>query len=399
MVCAGITYNAGTNRITVEYNAGDGAHGASFTNPYTFEDIYDTDQANGWGVTQIQNNATYWKQTFIDAGLTITGIDTYFKAYREAAIVCDTAQSTNYNVLDGTANLYIEQCSLSTGAGTVLYQRIYFDSHITGSSITFKNFCLLAGETFSVWGANSTVEDCLLMNIKNHYYRYNPTISNVIIVGGNYGFTPRSEFTKAENITVIGCTRGILAGYGSFTLTGFRPIDCTHDLWIMPDFHDRVVNLIDSYIDTSKVYFHNLGGDIDCNTYLKTTFNAEIEDSSGGTLTIYDKDSSIVYDEVLASDNMTEQKITYRHYEYIIVGGVATTQDTNIKEPFKLKVTKPGYRTLEIPDITVTPGQPTTIYGKMEYPTYVDNYIDVEIADAMTVELTPQIDLEVELND
>ena len=42
MVCAGITYDSGVNnRITVTYNEADGTKGASYSNPYTFQDIYD----------------------------------------------------------------------------------------------------------------------------------------------------------------------------------------------------------------------------------------------------------------------------------------------------------------------------------------------------------------------
>ena len=73
-IVQGITYNSTDNIITVQFV--DGAiKGDSFNDPYTFQDIYDTDQDNGWGVFHQPYSDAYTP----DVEINVQGSDTYIK--------------------------------------------------------------------------------------------------------------------------------------------------------------------------------------------------------------------------------------------------------------------------------------------------------------------------------
>jgi hypothetical protein len=199
---------------------------------------------------------------------------------------------------------------------------------------------------------------------------------NLRVISNEYGMVPQSSFEYADNIQFIDCNNGMLVGYGSLTMSKLKMINCTYSVLLSPNAYGRIVNFIDSEIDINSMHTANIY-DGSCEMNLKTTFNATIQNGAGGELTIEDKDGNVVFNEALVADSMTEDEFIYFIAYIYNADGVTEEYITTEYHPFTLKVTKSGYQDLVIPDIMVTAGVPTTVFGKMEEEILQINTIDV----------------------
>ena len=87
---AAITYNPDTNTIII---VGDESCGNSETNPCTFEDIYQADQQNGWGVFTKLSENVYKTTAKLQCGDGST--ETWFEEKGTTLIIENTASKTN----------------------------------------------------------------------------------------------------------------------------------------------------------------------------------------------------------------------------------------------------------------------------------------------------------------
>ncbi len=367
-VCAGITYNSTTNIITILYNVADGTKGASFSNPYLVQDIVDTANANGWGCCYNISTGLYFGHTYITARVEATGASTFIQIKKESLTVYDPTKTTSYGIFSIKCNALFDQCSLaftlnqgSTG------QRAEFSSSSSNISITLIRFQILSAYSFTCAG-NVSLAEGMLINIANAYWNisgsFSPSLSNVVNSSSGYGFILQGGLTLGIGLLAKDCTRGVLLGYGDFTLKNLIIQNCTYDVLLFPNQVGKVEYLIDSTIDLNKIGLGTATGNKDVTVYLQSTFNSIIENSTGGTLIIKDKDNNVVYTEIMSSNSMTETVITYATLSYIITDGVGVYAQTE-HVPFLIEIIKSGYDTLIISNINITAGQPTTIRGEM----------------------------------
>jgi hypothetical protein len=132
---------------------------------------------------------------------------------------------------------------------------------------------------------------------------------------------------------------------------------------------------------------------------LKSTFNV-ILNTSVDSIKILNKDGIEVYKEVECNN----EEITYFNWYYRTNADSEIIEETpeadKTREPFTLIAEKTGYQTLEIPNITVTPGEPTIIRGAMVKKEPVDKnspyVVEAEIIDTLhpTAEIVNEIKAE-----
>lgn len=374
MICAGITYDAGNNRITVQYDAADGAKGASFDNPYTLEDIYDTAISAEWGITISRLGSSY-QDTYINATLYVNGALTYFQIISESLTI-DAAEDSNFYINDANAKI-------EGGTGTVSSKYVCIKS-IQRKRINTLGNCVIKEAVFagfSVWynmyGTNLT--NVVIQGLSYPSIKEGNSMTDVTIIGGTYGLLPFADLVENNRVKIIGSTYGMSIGYtAEVNYRNITFLDCGYDIALLPTGAGRVANIYDSVISNIRTLSASNGRDVTLNLF--TTFNATIENASGGELTIEDKDGNVVYSETLSSDDMTEDSLLYYKQIYGKADDVEINETTEY-EPFTLKVTKPGYRTLEIPDITITPGVPTTVFGKMEAITLTGEALEHNITE------------------
>lgn len=362
MNCAGITYEPGYDRIRIAYNVSDGTKGASYSNPYTFDDIYDTDQANGWGLVSKQST-----QFSLRTGIIVSGSSTYFQD-DEKDIFYDVELTTYKELFDARytnirfGSLYGYMCFRTSRDNNAYWTRFWvktnYDCAIINTS--FDNLRV----SFSGLAEYSTLLQHVTVNV----------LSNIDI-GGDITIEHYTQYrglctwnrnVDAQYVNLYNCNLYHNAvGYREVTIRNINSHGQSVRIY-MNSTYEATVNLIDSNVGGWSISAYSNTQHTIYNYYKKTTFNTKIENGTGGELTIEDKDGNILYSETLSSDNMSEQVIPYIYnlIEKSPEGSSYTNNETEY-HPFTLRVTKPGYQDLEIPGITVTPGQPTTVYGEM----------------------------------
>jgi len=387
MVCSGITLDG--NIVTVEYDVADGTRGASYGNPYTAEDIVDS---IGAGCTK--QGRSYYIPYRVD----IQGLSTYFAITYGTLIEIDTAEAYSFYVYAGVNfKCYYNVTGREQGGGVIKDTQSRRCSFYAGD---IEHLTLINVLYFVIY--NCTISIMYLD------YVYGISIINsqvedmIISKTGSFGIYSVSNSTL-NRITFKECTYAIKLLSLSIEVSNIKCIDNTYDIALMVNNAICSVILIDSEIDTDKILISPSGTTSGTKSiYLRTTFNATIENGNGGDLTIEDKDGNVAYFETLSSDDMTEQIITYYDRVTIGDGGTGIESDTITEyQPFTLKITKGGYQDLEITGITVEAGHPTNIFGKMEEISLVSEALSGELSSEgeLTGELQDEGELIGELND
>jgi len=338
MVCAGITYDAENNRITVEYDAADGSRGASFSDPYIAQDLVDT-IAN---ITKQGEN-----QIYIPYAIYIIGSSTYF-VWEDVSLYFDVEETYVFKNINQGRTKWINTVFDGNRGKSVLYSQDYGAELITGCCI-YKAVNWVVGGIY--YDIECKVENTLFRGGSHVAIPYcgNVKLYNLLLDSPSY--YGKNNPLDSNNITIVNSKEGIYlyAVSDIFTLNNIRIYNCTYDVrFRLANGQDKVLNLIDSMVNLNNVVLDNISGTMNAvyTCYNKTTFNATIENGGGGELTIEDKDGNVVYEEALSSEDMTEQIMAFQKYvgEYI---DEEPHETLIVYDPFTLKVTKSGYQPLK----------------------------------------------------
>jgi hypothetical protein len=361
MICTGITYDSGSTKINVQYDVLDGTKGSSFTNPYTFEDIYDTDVANGWGVVEKQQN-----QYYINSVLETSGYgDTYFKDSKKI-IIFNNPTETHLNVFQTSSNCDLNQCVFfmhnESFICSIRFILSYIDMEVYITSNVFRDF----------WGVSKSGN---VISDKNTFYSLGsglsitasaPSLTNLTLY--NTLLQVRKETEIADNIKIYADNPVYLLPNLDDIVIEFRnlkvyenTINGTLAAW----YNNTSVIFIDCNFNKEwdwHVWSTNTG---DLTIYEKSTFNLDTN-VDNVSVVIKDKDDNIIYDDI----DLNDEEILY-HKEYgKTVNGVYTDIDIFDYQPFNMLVSKDGFDDLIIPDIYVVPGEPTVIKGSLIPPKF-----------------------------
>jgi hypothetical protein len=358
MICTGITYsNDEDNKIIVQYNIADGTKGASFNNPYTFEDVYDTVVYNNWsGVTKIDN-----LYIFENRSLWINGNSTYFYDINKTflSIGMDRYQYSFYAHND--TNLKMVSCVFDMDDKTITNGS--WRRFVTGKDgiefdrCVFKNWTYLASYGY--------LNKCFVYNITYPYIRGGVIYENTNFV--NCGRLWGMGDGELKNVIVTKCDNGIwldgrYAPTGTYVYNNVILDDIIGTDFIVTSYrYSPIYIIIDSDVDFNSMAFNIADGDYGVQRItgiLKTTFDVDIVQNEYN-LKIYDKDDNLIVDE--ENINNFTDNIKYDMFYKETENGVLLNDVREIYQPFKLLVTKNGYNDLLIPHIYVTPGQPTII--------------------------------------
>ena len=357
-VCVGITYNG--SRILVQYNASDGSKGVyPGSDPYTLQDIYDTDQNGAWGAMAKLGN--HYELT---GYLEITGLDTYMEFDSE------TLKTTS----DYIYNIY------SHDVGYVYAIRTLFQMGQQAKYFYFRGKCQFSWCTWNTYrqylyfigqGIDNKchLTWCTFLHVFTVYANEYVFIDRCFSAITTYPFSPDwgAEYDgyTIEDPFYAFYTNRLSGTGGPLTLRNIRIFNS--DNGILYQLGDNVlgtVNFVDSNIDYTDYQLYVGIGELWLNH--KTTFNATVKYGDGGVLIIKDKDGNIVYQETLSGESMTEQEVTFAsHHVRAIVYSVFDIDDLQVMEPFQLEVTKNGYNKLIIPDIAITGGETTNVFAQM----------------------------------
>jgi len=358
MICTGITYDSDYNRIKVQYNGTDGTKGASFSNPYTFEDIYDTAIYNNWtGITKFEN-----VYTFDNITIQSTDTNTYIADNYITHIAKGDVQTEQYKLRFFNCNIKFEGCTFDHLCTTPTRITANKNEHEFIGCI-FKNYMYLA--------VYCNMFNCFLDNVNYPYCRYGTYWKNTNFVNCTVLWT--YGISTIENINIIDGTYGVFldgqyANTDVYEFNNIKIINCNYDVWVRCRVYSPTFIFNNSDIDFNSMFVQISTDDYGIQRVtgiLRTTFITYIEQNEYN-LKIYDKDDNLIVDE----ENINEynENIDYDMFYKETQDGTLIGDVREIYQPFKLIITKEDYSDLIIPDIYVTPGQPTIIRGGLLKP-------------------------------
>lgn len=353
-------------RITVEWQAGD-PKGDSWGDPFTLDDIVAASVAGSWDPPVTKQGAQY----LIPYSLYIEGIDTFFLA-EDAQVYFEYVAGVDAYKLYVTGNFKSQGYHGVSWFNDFDYghNRISFNC-TSGAEIYINNAEFIYFRVFYGYGSITNVLKIENTKFKQTDLIYAPNNSYVNVknlIFYNIGLTPFADFNSAENIQFIKCSLYAVYIWNLYTLnlTNVQSIDSAgYDLRIRPSGAGQVANFYDSKLDFTSYHILSYAiGDWTINNI--STFKINIEDGDSGTANLYDKDDNLIFSEVLSGE--LEKNVTFEKLEVATIVGAVTNEELSIYEPFKLVVSKSGYKDLIILDITVNDGEQTIIFGKIEFP-------------------------------
>jgi len=379
-VCSGITYDSGNNIITVEFVSGD-VHGDSFNNPYTFQDIYDTDQDEGWGVF-----SKYGNTHISNAAIYINGVDTYF-VDGAFLLTFEGHISENYLFIS-EGNTKIEDSSrepaiikvgvvTTDGFGTrALCDNIFYSKNI--QFVDFGFLYMYAG-----------TYDNIVINGANNQIRGSVIIRNIFMPKGATGLSILSQPDTLENINIIENNRG-LDLYKGATIEGINLKDCDND------FRFRTGNTFDIYLVNSRgdITSYDIQGTSTgiMTLSLQNRFQIYIENAANASATLKDQNGNEIISGTLDSEGkwLLTDPVTWVQRYLETSGGELVENQLNYYEPFTLEVKKAGYQDLTIPNIyssiydsekdkRIGSLEDTVVEGQMAKPQYINSTIHGKI--------------------
>lgn len=361
MVCAGITYNAGTNTITVVYNAADGGRGTQADPFILFVDMYDTDVHNGWGVVSKQGT-----QFYITALVSVGG--TAYVQDSNKQVMFYKATAGHVSILTIYGCILFDNIAFYRSLDSVPVFSLFFlpNSLLAGWNVvencSFSNFWLPAVPR------NILYKNCSFIKTGGSSLRLNGdgvTHEYLSILEGAAAFDCLGQPAAISNISIFNCSTAIKIN----TTTANKTYDFynvgaklrNRGVAMEPSSSNTVLNLHDCLFDAPAKYsihaYGTITGDITLN-YL-STFKAEIN-TPDVNIELRDKDDTLIY-----SGGELDQYVIYNTIYAETVNGAVTADIDTTYEPFTITITKEGYQDLTISDITVTPGEPTIIRGEL----------------------------------
>lgn len=351
----GITYDAGTNTITVT--------GFSESSPCTFEDIYQADVDNGWGVVHKQNEYQYQ----IDAKLRIGdgSTETWFKDIKRHVVITPATGDAFFVANNATFQLGeidehnnpLNGCCLvipnyegdtpfygyDNGAWRLYDSEIYYPAFLylwsrgavpPTHEIIGCRFIKFMG--MRIAGENSVVKDCV-------FHAESETWSMI-------GLTFKGQLAEVSNIHSYKMMYGVYwspqYGLSDATITGLKIRNCQYAIRVYGEYGDYSLYLIDADIDNWTIKWENMSTDAN-KIYRQYTFKVRAVDKdgnpiSGAVVEVWDKFNNKVVTAMTDSNgDIVPQIVTYGHYAY------PTGNTINPHGPHTVRITKHGYRTVE----------------------------------------------------
>lgn len=344
-----ITYNAGTNTITVTgYTSGT---------PCTFTDIYNADIAGGWGVVALQgtsqflfdcklvvgdgSTATYFadveKQvTFSDF---FTSADAYIKVRHSATFILGT-------LLDASAK--------TGGRGCCIIFNCNYGGSYTVDGYDSSSIVYLYGSTFINIGT-ATYLRFRLRGVDAYAHRvYCCTVTN------DFQFNFCINDTDFKWLTALSCeylfhrSSGIIANVNVFNGVGIAYAYSTDTTIVKNVFargNTRIMEMSNAVVDSYLIdvdadnWLFKWSGTCSGEAYRQYTFNLQVIEEDGtaiqnATVTLTDKDDTEIFSlSTDANGDIAEQTVSRGYYDQ---AHGDTLQDYG---PFTLTVEKANFET------------------------------------------------------
>jgi len=342
-----ITYDSSTNTITVV--------GGSETSPYSFEDIYQADVNNGWGVVEKKETA-YFIHAIIQLGNSDNDawlVDKNKQLFFYADYAFKNSAKTGHLILGEIENE--EEKTTKNGCYVECYQYYFtgfniqeinlFDTKVVsrcsgGGSFSYFRVDGCVGK---IW--NSELHSILLMGNATNLDIYNVELGNFpqdSIVPPFMYFDVGSG--SMEKITVVNCAyAAIHFWYAGFTIKNLVARDIRNAL-VLLRFARNESFAIDWDVDWSgNILEGSLIGDF--KLWRQYSFNVRVQDErdnpiSNAQVILKDNNGNIVYSET--TDELGRTPIQVLNWGYY------TLSNNNYVEypstPHTLIVTKQGYR-------------------------------------------------------
>lgn len=337
-----ITYNAGTNVITVT--------GYTEGTPCNFTDIYNADVAGGWGVVTRQcanqfcftckilqigdgSTATWFadtqKMVYFNFPLPQPGNKLLIKANAHATF--GTLDANSFGK-DGCSFLFINEEEIKNDGEYNLYG-------CSLSSLPSTNYC-------STWIAANTTTRFYDVMVCNLYCPIRiggaPTVFEVnrmSIIKPDLGIRATAD-ASYNDIYIFDPGRANVFIQNGAVLTATNcnfPQDPTYSMWVYTG--GGTINLVNP-AQSSYTHYWSANGNI----YYKYHFDLKVIDKDNtpidsATVKVWDKDSNLVVNTTTnASGVITQQTIIAKHY---------TQYTSSNKNPFLIKIEKAGYTMYE----------------------------------------------------
>jgi len=333
MTEAAITYDAGSNTITV---VGDADCGDLESNPCTFEDIYQADQSNGWGKVSKPAEHTYIIDCFIVIGNGST--ETYFADENKqvnfrAENFCT---SNGQKILRATSHTHIrfgkviDEDTKATGNGCqfiiqndVSYWLNFLFSYgqveLYSTSVILTDRHDIMGGCLST-SYNSRIWNCIFENSYHFAFTRSTDIFNLTVINSST-FLRRPDATTVVNHCVgLSCSKGVwFQGAGGSVKDVYgRKISYAFYLTDL-DENDTDCYIINGDFDSWKSRWKSVVPER--KVFRQYTVNLKVVDRNGNPIeganvVLKDKDGNVVFSETTNSEGkIPEQTVTYGYYQ------------------------------------------------------------------------------------
>lgn len=308
-----ITYNPDTNTIVIT--------GGTASEPLTFEDIYNADVANNWGVFTKVDEKTYKSTAKLQFGDGVT--ETYFEESGSTLIMDGVAQSNGDKLIvfkaltHATFGEKVMNDGAETGQDGVLfvfreptynYARMSFEE---GADVKFYG-CVFKTE----YPCNAVLLEYfsgVMLGCYVELRMYNPRNATLkwLVLANRYGQINSPENCVMEHIRLI--TAYYVALIVRDTDLVFRNVEChgierLANVWYLSKPH--VVKFVDCYTTNWEIHWNlpegNESGELLwCYTIRFKLMDKDGNPLSGRTVRIYDKDGTLLAELTTDENGLT----------------------------------------------------------------------------------------------
>jgi len=315
-----ITYDSGSNTIII---VGDSVCGNSSSNPCTFEDIYQADVANGWGVVSKQGDNQYEFRCKLQIGDGTN--ETWF---------ADTSKEISHTINDNfvyipshghfRCGVIVDEVNKTTKDGCFIYTNSsdkYIIEFANGGTLELYSTTISAESSTKIQstygGGGHRIWNCNMIHVEVggtgtppevDFYRTNWQSS---LAG------PSFTTINASDILISDCTYGTIwfSIYTPVTIKNYRMIGETYSFLC---FHlDADLYAINVECKWKPLWYLSNAGKI----YRQYTFNLKVVDEAGNpipgaSVKIWDNAGNLVVNETTDSNGrIPEQILTYGYYD------------------------------------------------------------------------------------
>jgi hypothetical protein len=336
-----ITYNAGTNTITVT--------GYTEAVPCTFHDIKLADMAGGWGVV----SEAHGNQFFLTCHLQIGDgtIATYVRTLKEAI----KFQLAHYQlIVKGNGHFQAGQLLNARpidGSFIIIDWSSYISPYF-GLSIETNGIVKLYGSYYS--GLNTSegylgsvvFDNVNIEGIRQLIVRTPATAYLNDVRFENIAWLALSDcnITTGNRIEIYNSVQGIHAAHGyEYTLFDAKVFTSGHSLWVR---ESAILNMIDSIFDKTKIF-----GDVGGGTVKeKYSFDLKVTDKAknaitGATVKVWDKNDTLVVNTTTDGNG----EIATQYIKSNAWSGTGLPPPKTEYSPHTIEIKKAGYQPYQVP--------------------------------------------------